>query len=159
MSTSSNETVSNLVVPLAAASAPTASQLDQKAAQPFCAGVTNAVATSPVPSFSGEKMPAWFRIPRPPARTKEEQDARFLRDMLYDVFDSPSQWYSELHAIGMIEKHARRLSCLEESRRDALLAKVLPSMSIMDRALLSDAIQHISPPAVSYIPRELSQTK
>ncbi|KAJ7611489.1 hypothetical protein DFH06DRAFT_1485109 [Mycena polygramma] len=71
----------------------------------------------------------------------EDSSSQFLRELLHDI--GLAAWYPKLERIGMTEAHLRTLSRFKEPRRDALLAKVLPTMSVMERALLSDAIQHI----------------
>ncbi|KAJ7458181.1 hypothetical protein FB451DRAFT_1182924 [Mycena latifolia] len=58
--------------------------------------------------------------------------------------DMADRWFSVLACIGMTERNFRLLAGFDEARRDALIAKVLPEMKVMDRAILADAIRRLT---------------
>ncbi|KAJ7030210.1 hypothetical protein C8F04DRAFT_1236654 [Mycena alexandri] len=66
----------------------------------------------------------------------------FLERLLTDIALATG-WLATLQSIGMTEANLRVMADWEEQRRDALIAKVVPAMNIMDRALLGEAISRL----------------
>ncbi|KAJ7643450.1 hypothetical protein DFH06DRAFT_1477196 [Mycena polygramma] len=95
------------------------------------------------PSQSGSAIEEgpFFHSPQAPPRTRNELDYQSLRAVLRNV--DLDAWYCDLRFIGMTDARLRTLSRFAAPRRDAILLTVLPSMNILDRALLSDAIQRL----------------
>ncbi|KAJ7138300.1 hypothetical protein C8R44DRAFT_976071 [Mycena epipterygia] len=67
----------------------------------------------------------------------------FLRNFLTEL-NFTASWFAVLASIGMTEANMRLVAGFDEARRDALIAKLVPTMSIMDRAILGDAIQRLA---------------
>ncbi|KAJ7205717.1 hypothetical protein GGX14DRAFT_458329 [Mycena pura] len=84
-------------------------------------------------------------IPRRPPAYAAAPVARpsgiFLERFLADI--ALATWLATLQSVGMTEANLRVMADWEEPRRDALIAKVVPAMSIMDRALLGEAISRL----------------
>ncbi|KAJ7775382.1 hypothetical protein B0H16DRAFT_43083 [Mycena metata] len=81
----------------------------------------------------------------PPAYTAApaaRPSGSFLERLLTDI-GLVAGWLATLRAIGMTEANLRVMADWEEQRRDVLIAKVVPAMSIMDRALLGEAISRL----------------
>ncbi|KAJ7023159.1 hypothetical protein C8F04DRAFT_1240324 [Mycena alexandri] len=68
----------------------------------------------------------------------------FLRNIL-DVALLPARWMPIILGIGMTEANVRAIAQFPADRRNAILAQAIPSMSVMDRALLGDAIGRVEP--------------
>ncbi|KAJ7123027.1 hypothetical protein C8R44DRAFT_735633 [Mycena epipterygia] len=66
----------------------------------------------------------------------------FLYDFLAEI--GFVGWYTTLEAIGMVEGNLYIVARLDESCRDDLIANLVPWMSIMDRAILGDAIHRLT---------------
>ncbi|KAJ7606403.1 hypothetical protein B0H17DRAFT_1154069 [Mycena rosella] len=66
----------------------------------------------------------------------------FLERFLADI-TLATGWLANLQSIGMTEANLRVMADWAEPRRDALIAKVVPAMSVMDRALLGEAISRL----------------
>ncbi|KAJ7779315.1 hypothetical protein DFH07DRAFT_765608 [Mycena maculata] len=101
----------------------------------FAASAASFSTSAPV-GASPDAPPAYAAAPA------ARPSGTFLERLLADIALATG-WLATLQSLGMTEANLRVMADWEEGRRDALIAKVVPAMSIMDRALLGEAISRL----------------
>ncbi|KAJ6587445.1 hypothetical protein DFH09DRAFT_1307672 [Mycena vulgaris] len=94
-------------------------------------------------SSSAQSPPPYASSAHQVPVSSSEADDELLSSLLAGL-SLGQRWLATLHGRGVTEESMRVLGRFESGRRDAVLALVAPEMSMMDRALIGDAISRIA---------------
>jgi hypothetical protein len=103
--------------------------------------VNNPVFSSP--SAVRDPPPAYDQAAQPSPSSTSTTLYRLLDDL-----SLVTGWYSKLQTLGMSDANLPNIGRLADDRRDAFIATLVPTMSVVDRMLLGEAIRQFATPNV-----------
>ncbi|KAJ7272511.1 hypothetical protein C8J57DRAFT_1226038 [Mycena rebaudengoi] len=109
----------------------------------FSPGATHTSVQDPPPTYDRAVQPS----PRPSPHASPPSTSTTLYRLLDDL-SLATGWHATLQTLGMSETNLPYIGCLADDRRNAFIATLVPTMSVVDRMLLGEAIRQLATPNV-----------